>query len=482
MVEASRHCRRVLRCLLPAVLVLWLRLGAADVTVTVYNTGDLHESAGHLARIAAVVAARRARDPNVLFVDCGDTLNRGDPEYTVTRGEAMFATLALCGFDAAIMGNHELSFGTARTVELFDRFDRGLLDANTVWPEGLRPTQAPPYRVFRLQGVRVAIVGTASEHINHASDARVRRRPVPDVLRELLPKVRAEADIVVLLTHVGSERDEAIAAALAQALPGPRPAVDLILGAHDHLAYPELRLHAASGIAIQHSGDCGRFVGETVLTWDGTHVSARRSRLIPITPDLPEEPAVAAMRQRYRERLPPDRPLLRLAAAADAAVLARWLGPLAAVAVAADVALLPADAMPARLPAGDLGPAALLGGLRRLEAVCFTVPSLDDLHARVQALPDPAKRPLVSAPAPLPVGRPLRVAWFCVYVDALTPAAAELGTLVAGVGELERRAGTSLWEVVLAAVANAHARGDVCPAIAPVSPPGVPTPAPGEPL
>lgn len=471
MAEGSRTRRRSLSGALPVLLALWLRLGAADVTVTIYNTGDLHESAGNLARIAALVAARRARDPNVLYVDCGDTLNRGDADFTTTRGEAMFATLAACRLDAAIMGNHELSFGTARTVELMDRFSHPLLDANTLWPEGLRPQRTAPYRVFRLQGVSVALVGTASEHINHACDTQVTRRPVPDVLQELLPTVRAAADIVVLLTHVGTARDEAIAAALARAFPGPRPAVDLIIGAHDHQAYPTLRIHAPSGIAIQHSGDCGKCLGETVLTWDGTQVTDRRSRLIPLTPDLPAEPTVAQVRQSYRRRLPPEHALLWLDAPLDAAAFGRWLGSLAAAATGADVALIPPDALRAGLPAGPIGPAALLGGLKRLEPLCFVVPSSADLDTRVNALPDPAKRPLLCPARPLSADTPLRVAWFCVYADALAPAVTELGPLVAGVSNLQRRAGTSLWEVVLDAVAAAHDAGEPCPLLGSPAPP-----------
>ena len=454
------RCAGGRRPALVVLLALCFRLVAAEVTVTLLNTGDLHESSGNLARLAALVAARKAADPNVLYVDCGDLLNRGDPAFQITRGEAMFATLSACGLDAAILGNHDLSFGTARTASFIDRFRYPLTDANSVWPAGLEPRQAAPYRLFRLRGVKVAIVGTSSEHINHLSDALVFRRRVVESIAYLATDLRALADIVVLLTHVGSERDTAIAAQLASAFPG-RPPVDLILGAHDHEAYPELRIHAASGIAVQHSGENGRWLGETVLTWDGSRVSGRRSRLLPLSADLPEDPTVAALCAGVRAGLPPGRPLLRLAAPAPPAAFSPWLGRLAAAQAGADVALLPPDAVRQPLPAGEVLPATLLQVVGRLEPLCFEVPSLAALQARVAAVADPARRPLVcTVTARMPRRRALRVAWFCVYADALAPDASELGPIVAGIPSLQRRAGLSLWDAVITAAAAARARGE----------------------
>lgn len=473
---------RILDRLWPLVVVLLLPLAGAEVTVTLFNTGDLHEYATNLPRVAALVAQRKAADPRVLYVDCGDILNRGDVDYMVTHGEAMVATLAACGLDAAILGNHDLTFGTPRLVELLDRFAYPLVDANSVWPEGLRPRAAPPYRLARLPDVTVALVGTASEHINHCRDALVRRLSVPVALREVLAQADAESDIVVLLTHVGTERDEAIAAAIGQAFPG-RPPVDLILGAHDHEAYPNLRIHTPTGIAIQHSGDNGRCLGETTLVWDGARVSARRSRLIPLTPELPEDQAVAAIRDRYRAACPPDRPLVRLPTAAAPDAFAAWLGGLAAAATKADVALLPPRAVRHALPAGDVLPAALAAAVLRVEPVCFRLPSLADLQARLAALPDPAKRPLLCAVGDAAPTGPdgIRVAWYCVSWDAPLPPAADLGPLAAGVPALERQAGLDLWQVVIQAAAAARAEGKDClVADLPPPPPGR-APTPGGP-
>ncbi len=456
--RSADACRLVLGVLLTGLL----RLGAAEVTVTLLNTGDLHESSANLARIAALVAARKAADPNVLYVDCGDLLNRGDPAFQITRGAAMFETLSACGLDAAVLGNHDLSFGTAHTAALIDRFHYPLTDANSVWPAGLEPRAAPPYRLFRLKGVTVALVGTSSEHINHRLDDLVFRRRVVEAIRYLATDLRALADIVVLLTHVGGERDEALAAQLGAEFPG-RPPVDLILGAHDHEAYPELRVQSSSGIAIQHSGELGRWLGETVLTWDGSRVSGRRSRLLPITADLPEDPAVAALGARVRSSLPAARPLLRLSAATTPPEFTPWLGRLAATQAAVDVALLPADAVRQPLPAGDLLPATMVQVVSRLEPLCFTVPSLAALQARLAAVADPARRPLLCTVIPHPPRRrALRVAWFCAYADAPSPPAPELDPLTAAAPDLQRRTGLSLWDVIVTAAAAARARGEPC--------------------
>jgi 2',3'-cyclic-nucleotide 2'-phosphodiesterase (5'-nucleotidase family) len=354
------------------LLFLLLSAGwAAETTVTIYNTGDLHAQTANLPRIAAFVKARRIEDPNVLLVDAGDLFNRGDLAIRVTEGAAMFDLLVACGYDACILGNHGLSHGAARTAELIDRFRFPLTEANAIWPVDLQPKCAQPYRLFELQGVKVAVIGTSSEHMNHRQGDLVQRQRIPKALKSLLPEVRKRADIIVLLTHVGTKRDRQVATELARIAPD---GVDLIIGGHDHSKYKQLVYDEASKTVIMHAGDHGRWLGEVVLTWDGERITKRASRLIPITPDMPLEPAVQARRQTYLDALAEDKPVARVEKAMSREEATAWLAGVIRRQTGAHAVLVPAQLARKGFAPGPLSTKALLEAVPCLDVLEFTVP------------------------------------------------------------------------------------------------------------
>ena len=475
------------------LLLLSIARGA-ETTVTVYNTGDLHAHSANLSRIAAFVKARRAENPNVLLVDAGDLFNKGEMAVQATEGEAMIDLVAASGYDACVLGNHGLSHGAPRTAQLVDRYRFPLLEANAIWPKGIRPVAARPYRIFELQGVRVAVIGTSSEHMNHRRDDMVRRRRIPDALRHLLPQIRKEADIVVLITHVGTDRDRQVATELATIVPN---GVDLIVGGHDHRKYEKLVYDEATRTVIMHAGDFGRWLGEVVLTWDGTKITGRRSRLIPITADMPCDPGVEARRQSYVDAFAENEPVARIERDLSREEVTAWIAGVVRCQNGAHAVLAPSQLARTSLPAGPLTTGKLLAAVPCLDVLEFTVPDAAALATvaaeirvrRVEALcatarkrkgdgekwvadmlrvvgepsdePAPERTPeeakafrqiqngLVLSPGPLllfaadtlPAG-PIRVAYPCAWHDL--PCQANLR----GLAGIECRRWDSLWRLV----------------------------------
>ena len=78
---------RLLAALVVLALAVCHALSAA--TITILNTGDIHETSYNLPRIARYVKQLRAENPNVLFLDAGDRSNKGELELMVTRGKAI---------------------------------------------------------------------------------------------------------------------------------------------------------------------------------------------------------------------------------------------------------------------------------------------------------------------------------------------------------------------------------------------------------
>lgn len=261
------------------------------VTVTIYHTSDIHEHSGPLPRVAELVARRRKKDPNVLFVDTGDWCNKGDLTALGTRGEAIVAMMAAAKYDAVIPGNHEFTFGARRLAELVDKYSVPLLTANCEWASKVKPRNAAKYRIYKLRGVTVAVVGTAPPFVGAAKGPSVKIRPIAASVRPLIAGLDRKADVIVLLTHVGLPDDKKLVSAL--------PRVDVICGGHHHKRFRSLNFDRNTETVLQHSGQFGDVVGEVTITWDGKRITDRKARLIRITNEMPESEAVKAVREKY---------------------------------------------------------------------------------------------------------------------------------------------------------------------------------------
>ena len=123
--------------------------------------------------------------------------------------------------------------------------------------------------------------------------------------RSIVETLRKQADVVVLLSHAGEGTDQKLAVEV--------PGIDVIIGGHSHSRLPigqlvwrgdDLKQNDVNGTVIvqafQWGGELGRldllFEKDDAGAW---RVSRYRARLIPITPDMPAEPMVAAIVDRY---------------------------------------------------------------------------------------------------------------------------------------------------------------------------------------
>lgn len=239
---------------------------AQDRTITVLHTNDIHgrhapfhvapgdataqtgdpgRSASEFERSATVggfqylaskVAEIRRREGagNVLLMDAGDTFS-DDLVANETRGEAMIRLMNALGYQFMALGNHDFDYGLARTRELAAIARFPLRGANTL--ENGRPIFGQPWKLFTVNGVRVAVLALSYHNTDETgSKANVRGLEFTngiEVAKGYLPELRKAADIVVLLSHQGTAVDRQ----LARELDG----VDLIVGGHSHdrIAPPE---------------------------------------------------------------------------------------------------------------------------------------------------------------------------------------------------------------------------------------------------
>jgi 5'-nucleotidase len=256
---------------------------------------DRERQKGGMARIATLVARTRAESPHTMLALAGDTISPSVAS-TYLRGEQMIAAWNQLGLDVATFGNHEFDFGPATLRARMGESRFAWISANVVERASGRPFGgARPTHVLERGGVAVGFFGLT------VPDTAETSSPGPDVeFREPLAAARAAVaaltargrPVVVAVTHQDLPADER----LAREVPG----IHVVLGGHEHDPHEVV----VGDTLITKAGSDGVFVVRVDLqaTRDG-RVLARRQRFIPVTAELPDDPAMAALVARYQARL-----------------------------------------------------------------------------------------------------------------------------------------------------------------------------------
>jgi 2',3'-cyclic-nucleotide 2'-phosphodiesterase (5'-nucleotidase family) len=264
---------------------------------------------GGIARRATLVRRIReeqaARDIPVWLVDAGDFTD-GTAFTLEYGGKAELEAMAAAGYMLGAIGNHELNRPLAKLRELLASASYPLLCAN-VFVGNSGETLTTPSLVRQAGALRVGVFGLLTRDAADYPAAREGLRVEDEVAtaRRMARALRTQADVVVLVSHAGRVVDERIGAAV--------PEIDVIVGGHSHSRLPsgeliwrggELSVDDVGGAVLvqahQWGGELGRL--DLLFAKDGAgrwRVTRYRASLIPVTADIPEDPAVAAAVERF---------------------------------------------------------------------------------------------------------------------------------------------------------------------------------------
>ncbi len=264
---------------------------AEETTVTLLHTTDLHghvaptedyrdRPAAHgLARVYTLIQEERARDPEALLVDAGDGI-QGSPMQLVAHTlltdlpDPTVQVLNHIGYDAFTVGNHEFDFGWERLQASRSGARFPWLSANAV-RDG-RPA-FDPYAVFEVRGVRVGVLGLTTAAIPFWLDADkypgITFRDPVEAAREWVPVLRGKerCDAVVVVAHMGLERDPVTLEEYPAQMPGENLAyslarqiagVDAIVMGHTHRVVDSLRVN---GVLMTQAGRWADHLGRIEL-------------------------------------------------------------------------------------------------------------------------------------------------------------------------------------------------------------------------
>jgi 2',3'-cyclic-nucleotide 2'-phosphodiesterase (5'-nucleotidase family) len=239
----------------------------------------------------------------MLLVDDGDIFARG-PYHKVFYGELEMAAMNEMHYDVWELGNNEFKAHPEQSVadeKLYNLINQAAfptLCANIKTAAGEYLPGVKPYIVTPVNGVKVGIIGVSSTKTRSYSQAsnKLVAEPLATV-QELLPEVKNQSDIQLVLSHAGLAADVQMDMKLAGS------GISLIIGADDHyvIAQP---IYRSGGIPIvQAGGESNVFLGRVDLTFvekDGKWVLAgQKGLLYPITQDIPMDGEIKAIVDRF---------------------------------------------------------------------------------------------------------------------------------------------------------------------------------------
>ena len=330
-----------------------------DTHGSVWGTAEGGTAAQRASLVESIRRQVRARGGQTLLVDAGD-VRSGSLCSDRQQAEPDFRAMAAMGYDAMEVGNHE--FDVPYPVTLAQRELAGfpILAANVVRAQTGEPL-LQPFVLLQKGPLRVAVIGVVTETTPNVStagaDADLRFLDPTEVVQRLVTRLRPEADLLVVLSHLGLEQDRL----LAERAPG----IDVIVGGHSHdaLSEPETRGHTL----IAQAGSNGRYLGRLDLMVGPGRVRLLRGELVPVSADLTAQPEVAQLLEHYacsegQEVVAQlDEPVTRepLEGPGSSSALGNLVGDAFIHATGAELAIYNHGGLRADLPAGDVTEAAI---------------------------------------------------------------------------------------------------------------------------
>ena len=230
-------------------------------TVYVYHTNDVHSHFEYWPKISYFLCEQRQKheenNETMLLFDIGDFIDRFHPITEATRGKANVDLLNELHYDAVTIGNNEgITLDHKELDTLYENARFPVLVANLFKKDGTRPSWAHPYYIIPISDAfRVGVIGVTAYFAESYELLGWKVTPPFEMLGNIAAEVKKQADLVILLSHLGINDDETIAQTI--------PEIDIILGGHTHHLFPEGK--RINDTLLCGAGKYGKYIGVVKL-------------------------------------------------------------------------------------------------------------------------------------------------------------------------------------------------------------------------
>ena len=264
-------------------------------TLTLLHSNDLHgdflaekvdeKLTGGVSMLSGYISKTRKEEKNVLYAISGDMFKGSliDQEY---RGISTIEIMNLLAPDVVTLGNHEVDYGLAHLLFLEKCAKFPIINANMFLTSN-NTRLFNSHRIIEIDGMKIMFIGILTEDVlEYTRNEKLISTLVgikdaaEEVGRICMAYQTEDIDLTVLLTHIGFENDQKLAAAL-----DPDWGVDLIIGGHSHTLIDEPAVVAGIPIvqAAVGTDQIGRF--DLVIDTDTNSIASYTWQLVPINAD-----------------------------------------------------------------------------------------------------------------------------------------------------------------------------------------------------
>lgn len=238
--------------------------------IKLYHTNDIHSHLSDYDKIIRFLDDQRAKHPDAYYVDLGDHADRSHPFTEGTLGRGNVELLNRAGTKVATIGNNE---GITLTHEDFNHlYDDATFEVtccNLFDMDGNLPNHIHSYVIDEVSGIKIGFIGATAEFTPFYLALGWQVTEPIDAIRRQVEAIRAQCDVIVILSHLGMFADRRI----AEEVEG----IDVILGAHTHHHFDNGEL--VNGVLIGAAGRYGQYIGEISLSMDGRTITDKKAVL-----------------------------------------------------------------------------------------------------------------------------------------------------------------------------------------------------------
>ncbi len=261
------------------------------------SSAEIGGIAGMATLIKEIRTENGKKGIQTFLLVAGDVL-QGTPMSTVFQGKPDIEILNIMGVSAMTVGNHEFDFGLENFLALKKIAKFPVISSNIIWKESRTLMNEPSVSFPLGHGMFLTVIGaTTTELLVTTAPDNVEKVDVLDSIRtvaDIYLKAKNKGP-VILLSHSKFQTDSDIAKA--------SPRLTAIIGGHDQILFDPVKY--AAGVPVYQAYEKGRYLGRLDIAINPKTGKAviEKSKYIPITPGIRQDPEVAKILDTYNAKL-----------------------------------------------------------------------------------------------------------------------------------------------------------------------------------
>ncbi|ENH96829.1 metallophosphoesterase [Gracilibacillus halophilus YIM-C55.5] len=230
----------------------------------IHYSNDLHSHFENWGKIVHHFEQKKRRYQNhhesFWLIDLGDHVDRYHPIAEAYRGKKNVEFLNQAGYDVVTIGNNEgITLEYDDLYQLYNQADfqvtcGNLSPSNEERPSWLRDDVL----LTTSSGIRIRLIGLTAPFNAFYHELGWHVQSPYDYLDQHIRRIKKDADVIILLSHLGLSEDENIAYKY--------PEIDVIIGGHTHHLLKSGK--TVNQTLLTAAGKHGAYVGEVHLNWD----------------------------------------------------------------------------------------------------------------------------------------------------------------------------------------------------------------------